>query len=41
MVRAAFVLVLPEPSVVLEAVDWRRIWVSFVKILDFRRHSMG
>src|SRR5262245_43340077 len=41
MVRAALLWVLPEPSIVLEAVDRRRIRVPFVKILDFRRYSTG
>src|SRR5262245_404636 len=41
MIRAAFLWVLPEPPIVLEAVDRRRIRVLLVKILDFRRHSTG
>ena len=41
MVGAMFLWVLPEPSVVLEAVDRRRIRVPFVKILDSRRHPTG
>jgi hypothetical protein len=41
MVRVALLWVLPEPSIVLETVDRRRIRVPFVKILDFRRHSTG
>src|SRR5262249_922025 len=41
MIRAAFLWVLPEPSIVLEAVDRRRIRVSFVKVLHPRRHSAG
>jgi len=41
MIRAAFLWVLPEPSIVLEAVDRWGIRVPFVKILDFRRHSTG
>jgi hypothetical protein len=41
MVGAMFLWVLPEPSVVLEAVDRRRIRVPFVKILDLRRHPTG
>src|SRR5262245_33714487 len=39
MVRAGFVWVLPEPSIVLEAVDRRRIGVPFVEVLDIRRQS--
>jgi len=41
MIRAAFLWVLPEPSIVLEAVDRRRIRVPFVKVLDLRRRSTG
>jgi hypothetical protein len=41
MIRAAFLWVLPEPSIVLEAVDRRGIRVSFVEVLDSRRHSTG
>jgi hypothetical protein len=41
MVRACFLWVLPEPSIVLEAVDRRRIRVPFVEVLDVRRHPMG
>jgi hypothetical protein len=41
MIRAVFLWVLPEPSIVLEAVDRRRIRVSFVKVLDFHRRPTG
>jgi hypothetical protein len=41
MVRTAFLWVLPEPSIVLEAVDWRRIRVSFVEVPDICRQSTG
>jgi hypothetical protein len=41
MVRAALLWVLPEPSIVLQAVDGRRIRVPFVKVLDVRRHPTG
>jgi hypothetical protein len=37
MVRAGFLWVLPEPSIVLEAVDRRRVWIPFVEVLDIRR----
>src|SRR5262245_55619733 len=37
MVRAAFLWVLPEPSIVLEAVDRRGIWVPLVEVPDFCR----
>src|SRR5262245_48426564 len=41
MVRTGLLWVPPEPSIVLEAVDRRRIRVPFVKVLDIRSESTG